>query len=89
MAYLLPQLLARQLSSPAARACRQKPWQLPSADKDIVVGFIYVGPKDDFGYDQAHAEGARVMGDLPGINIVEEASVPETPAITETIRSMI
>ncbi|TGV74139.1 twin-arginine translocation signal domain-containing protein, partial [Mesorhizobium sp. M00.F.Ca.ET.149.01.1.1] len=22
------------------------------------VGFIYVGPKDDYGYNQAHAEGA-------------------------------
>lgn len=23
------------------------------------VGFIYVGPKDDYGYNQAHAEGRR------------------------------
>ena len=26
--------------------------------KDLTVGFIYVGPKDDYGYNQAHAEGA-------------------------------
>ncbi|ESA37234.1 hypothetical protein N836_03815 [Leptolyngbya sp. Heron Island J] len=25
---------------------------------EVVVGFIYVGPQDDFGYNQADAEGA-------------------------------
>ena len=25
------------------------------------VGFIYVGPKDDYGYNQAHAEGAAAL----------------------------
>ena len=60
-----------------------------STGKDVVVGFIYVGPKDDFGYNQAHAEGAQAMDALPGIKIVEEASVPETSAVTETMRSMI
>lgn len=54
-----------------------------------VVGFIYVGPKDDFGYNQAHAEGAQAMAEVPGIKIVEEASVPETSAVIETMRSMI
>jgi len=57
---------------------------------ELVVGFIYVGPKDDFGYNQAHAEGAAAMvANVPGIQIVEEASVPETTAVAETMRSMI
>jgi basic membrane protein A and related proteins len=57
---------------------------------DLVVGFIYVGPKDDFGYNQAHAEGAAAMAaNVPGIRLVEEASVPETTAVAETMRSMI
>lgn len=56
---------------------------------DVVVGFIYVGPKDDFGYNQAHAEGAQAMAAVPGIKIVEEASVPETTAVLETMRNMI
>lgn len=56
---------------------------------EVVVGFIYVGPKDDFGYNQAHAEGAQAMSSVPGIKIVEEASVPETAAVLETMRSMI
>lgn len=57
--------------------------------EDLVVGFIYVGPKDDFGYNQAHAQGAAAMGQIPGIKIVEEASVPETTAVAETMRNMI
>lgn len=58
--------------------------------EELVVGFIYVGPKDDFGYNQAHAEGAAAMAaNVPGIRIVEEASVPETTAVAETMRSMI
>ncbi|MEM8603942.1 MAG: BMP family ABC transporter substrate-binding protein [Cyanobacteria bacterium P01_H01_bin.121] len=60
-----------------------------AADEDVVVGFIYVGPSDDFGYNQAHAEGAATMGELPGVTIIEEASVPETAAVAETMRSMI
>ncbi|HEY9889962.1 MAG TPA: BMP family ABC transporter substrate-binding protein [Candidatus Obscuribacterales bacterium] len=58
--------------------------------EELVVGFIYVGPKDDFGYNQAHAEGAAaMMANVPGIRIVEEASVPETTAVAETMRNMI
>ena len=59
------------------------------SSEEVVVGFIYVGPKDDFGYNQAHAEGAQAMAAVPGIKIVEEASVPETSAVLETMRSMI
>ncbi|MGB3200643.1 MAG: BMP family ABC transporter substrate-binding protein [Nodosilinea sp.] len=61
-----------------------------AAGEELVVGFIYVGPKDDFGYNQAHAEGAAAMvANVPGIRLVEEASVPETTAVAETMRSMI
>jgi len=56
---------------------------------DITFGFIYVGPKDDYGYNQAHAEGAAGVAKLPGIKMVEEASVPETTAVQETMRNMI
>ncbi len=59
-------------------------------DGDFVVGFLYVGPKDDFGYNQSHAEGAAALAaNVPGIRIVEEASVPETAAVAEAMRSMI
>ncbi|MEO1399788.1 MAG: BMP family ABC transporter substrate-binding protein [Cyanobacteria bacterium J06635_1] len=73
---------ATDTSAPADEASADAP-------SEVVVGFIYVGPKDDFGYNQAHAEGAQAMAGVPGIKIVEEASVPETSAVLETMRSMI
>lgn len=59
------------------------------AGKPLVIGFIYVGAKDDYGYNQAHAEGAAGIAKLPGVKIVEQASVPETTEVQEAMRSMI
>lgn len=53
------------------------------------IGFIYVGPKDDFGYNQAHAEGAKALKALGGIELVEEENVPETVDVQKTMESMI
>jgi basic membrane protein A len=57
--------------------------------KDLVVGFIYVGPKDDYGYNQAHAEGAAAVRSMPGIKLLEEEKVPETLDVQKTMQSMI
>lgn len=65
-------------------------WPLRSAmAADMTVGFIYVGPKDDYGYNQAHAEAAAILKKTPGIKIVEEENVPETVAVQKTMQSMI
>src|ERR1019366_5523976 len=61
----------------------------PAADDMLTVGFVYVGPKDDYGYNQAHHEGALVIGKLPGVKIREEENVPETDAVQKTMESMI
>lgn len=59
-------------------------------DENITMGFIYVGPKDDYGYNQAHAEGAAGMAAKSSwVTLVEEANVPETTAVAESMRSMI
>ncbi|HET9958316.1 MAG TPA: BMP family ABC transporter substrate-binding protein [Polyangiaceae bacterium] len=62
-----------------------------AADKGsaLTVGFIYVGPKDDYGYNQAHAEGAKAVAALPGVNVREEEKVPETVDVQKTMESMI
>jgi len=59
------------------------------AAKELVVGFIYVGPKDDYGYNQAHAEAAAMLKKMPGVKIVEEEKVPETDDVSKTMESMI
>ena len=56
---------------------------------DLTVGFIYVGPKDDYGYNQAHAEGAAAVKGIAGVTVVEEENVPETNAVQNTMQSMI
>jgi basic membrane protein A len=57
--------------------------------KEVVVGFIYVGSRDDYGYNQAHAQGAAALKSVPGIKVVEEENVPETDAVEKTMESMI
>jgi len=57
--------------------------------KDAFVGFIYVGSRDDYGYNQAHAQGAAALKKMPEIKVVEEEKVPETDAVEKTIESMI
>lgn len=60
-----------------------------SAQAALTVGFIYVGPKDDYGYNQAHAEGAAALKAIPGVTVVEEENVPETVDVQKTMESMI
>ena len=70
----------------AALAAGIRPAQ---AKKELVIGFIYVGPKDDYGYNQAHAEGAASLKSIPGLRITEEERVPETDDVEKTMQSMI
>src|SRR5262245_12467698 len=61
----------------------------PAFAATAVVGFIYVGPRDDFGYNQAHAEGAAALKKLKDVKVIEEEKVPETVAVEKTMDSMI
>ena len=44
---------------------------LSLAQKTLAVGFIYVGAKDDFGYNQAHAQAAAEVKKMAGVKAVE------------------
>lgn len=55
----------------------------------LTIGMIYVGPKDDYGWNQAHAVGAAALRDLPDVTVVEEENVPETDAVMQSMESMI
>ena len=57
--------------------------------KALTVGVIYVGPRDDYGYNQAHAQAAAEVKKMPGIKLVEEENVPETAAVQKTMTGMI
>jgi basic membrane protein A and related proteins len=63
--------------------------ELALAQKPMTVGVIYVGPRDDYGYNQAQAQAAAEIKKLPGIKVVEEENVPETAAVQKTMTGMI
>src|ERR1700739_798825 len=56
---------------------------------DTTIGFIYVGSREDYGYNQAHAAGAAALKKMPGLKVIEEEKVPETEAVEKTMESMI
>ncbi|WP_369819467.1 BMP family ABC transporter substrate-binding protein [Acidovorax sp. Root217] len=60
-----------------------------NAQAPLTVGVIYVGPRDDYGYNQAHAQAAAELKKMPGIKVVEEENVPETAAVQKTMTGMI
>src|SRR6202166_1510744 len=60
-----------------------------AAAADTTIGFIYVGSRDDYGYNQAHAQGAAALKKMPGLKVVEEEKVAETDAVEKTMESMI
>lgn len=59
-------------------------------DDELTVGFIYVGPKDDFGYNQAAYEGSQAVADaFPNIEILQAENVPETAESEAVMQDMI
>jgi basic membrane protein A and related proteins len=53
------------------------------------IGFIYVGPKDDFGYNQAAYQGSlAVKKAYPKLKVLEAENVPETAEATRVLERM-
>jgi simple sugar transport system substrate-binding protein/basic membrane protein A len=54
------------------------------------VGFIFVGPKDDYGYNQAAYEGSQeVAKAFPALKVLTAENVPEDDNATRVMESMI
>ncbi len=62
---------------------------LSFAEEPLIVGFIYDGPKNDLGYNQAHVEGKRALAALPWVKAIDQANVSETVAAEDAMRDMI
>ncbi|MFY0691669.1 MAG: BMP family ABC transporter substrate-binding protein [Paracoccaceae bacterium] len=60
-----------------------------SAAGPVTVGFIYVGPRQDFGWNQSHWDAAQKIAAIDGIKVVEQENVPETAEVEKVIQSMI
>lgn len=62
---------------------------LSAADQRIVMGFVYSGPKNDLGYNQAHWQGKQTLASLPYVRAIDEANIDETNDVEESMRNMI
>ena len=54
------------------------------------VGFIFVGPKDDFGYNQAAYQGSQAVAEAhPDLEVITAENVPEDDNATRVMEKMI
>ncbi|MAO79425.1 MAG: BMP family ABC transporter substrate-binding protein [Nocardioides sp.] len=61
----------------------------PGAD-GTAVGFIMVGPKDDYGYNQAVYEGSQAVAEaFPDLEVLTAENVPEDDSAVTTMEQMI
>lgn len=65
------------------------PRMAAAAATPITVGFIYVGPRQDYGWNQSHWDAARKIAKMDGVKVVEQENVPETAEVEKVMKSMI
>lgn len=73
----------------AGLAAAALPMSIARAQSPLTIGAIYVGPRDDFGWNQAHAVAMEILKQVPGVTVIEEENVPETDAVSQSMESMI
>jgi basic membrane protein A and related proteins len=76
-------------STTALAAAAALPFGRARAAEPLVVGALYVGPHDDYGYNHAHAQAVAKLKGLPGVEVVEQENVPETVAVQKVMEAMI
>jgi len=83
------QLLKGVAAAGVAAVTRPVVRSAQAAMDKLVIGVIYVGPRDDYGYNQAQAQAAAAIKKMPGVTVVEQEKVPETTDVQKTMGSMI
>lgn len=59
-------------------------------DKPLIVGIIYVGSVNDYGYNRAMKDGVDAMVKaVPGVKLLEAENVPETAESSRVMETMI
>lgn len=65
------------------------PFSSAFAESKVRMGFLYVGPRDDYGYNQAHFEGKTGVSSMSWVKSVDQENVPETVEVQKVMESMI
>ena len=88
---LINGLSRRQLLKAGASglAAAMLPLNLARAADGVTLGIVYVGPRDDYGWNQGHAVAIAALKAVPGVKVIEEENVPETDACAKSMESMI
>ncbi|WP_310605544.1 BMP family ABC transporter substrate-binding protein [Anaerosporobacter sp.] len=65
--------------------------QTVSSDKKVKVGFIFVGSKSDYGYNQAAYEGSVAVEEYFGdkVEVIRSENIPETAEASRVLEQMI
>jgi simple sugar transport system substrate-binding protein len=50
----------------------------PAPAASLTVGFVYIGPREDLGWNQSHAVAATALKGVPGIRVVQAGYLPES-----------
>ena len=61
----------------------------PAPKADVTVGFIYIGPKNDYGYSQSQHMAAEAVKKLPGVRVAEFEKVPEDEGVQQKMKKLI
>ena len=85
------QVLKRSAAAGALGMLGSLDWvgQAWGASDKVKMGFIFVGPRDDYGYNQAHFEGKAAVAKLGWVKAFDEEKVPETIEVQKTMESMV
>ncbi|MBI3988563.1 MAG: BMP family ABC transporter substrate-binding protein [candidate division NC10 bacterium] len=64
--------------------------KVPSKDEKLKVGFVYVGPRDDYGYNYAHDQGRLCMEKKLGwVETLHAENIPESADVERVMEQMI
>src|SRR5512138_3230567 len=88
---MLAALVVAACGAPAASAPTAAPGAAPGAAKKAKVGFLYVGPVDDYGYNYAAEQGRQYMQKALGdkVETVFAENVPEDANAERVMEQMI
>ena len=45
---------------------------------DLTAGFVYIGPRKDWGWNESHAVAGEALRGVPGIRVIEAGYLPES-----------
>jgi simple sugar transport system substrate-binding protein len=52
-------------------------WAKSARAADLTAGFVYIGPRLDWGWNQSHAVAAEALRGVPGIKVLQAGYLPE------------